>query len=353
MNHPRLITFTRAREKSDCWENGEHCKTRRTAWVPERSMKGEEARSFYENLLATGGEQPTSSRPSRKRKIPRPAVNAEPQEAGAPRGASATQTEASDQRRGHQLLRCSQDGDLKGVSRLVEKEGCDINFRDGYFWTAMMCAAYAGKREVVGYLLKRGASWVGVCETQGRDALDLAQEAGHGDAVRLLQGSLSNSPVERAPKRKPSEKKHCEVCRTHYKEDSVETHERSTIHLFNKRKKLPPTYYTIPEHNVGFRMMLKEGWDRETGLGPDGAGRKFPVQTVLKRDQKGFGFQKDQKPKVTHFAANDAEAVARPETRPKRTERVATVSRKEERRKEVRERTWERNLRTYMTYSLP
>ncbi|MEE6517625.1 hypothetical protein FKM82_027957 [Ascaphus truei] len=294
MNHPRLITFTRAREKSDCWENGEHCKTRRTAWVPERSMKGEEARSFYENLLATGGEQPTSSRPSRKRKIPRPAVNAEPQEAGAPRGASATQTEASDQRRGHQLLRCSQDGDLKGVSRLVEKEGCDINFRDGYFWTAMMCAA-----------------------------------------------------------RKPSEKKHCEVCRTHYKEDSVETHERSTIHLFNKRKKLPPTYYTIPEHNVGFRMMLKEGWDRETGLGPDGAGRKFPVQTVLKRDQKGFGFQKDQKPKVTHFAANDAEAVARPETRPKRTERVATVSRKEERRKEVRERTWERNLRTYMTYSLP
>lgn len=99
-------------------------------------------------------------------------------------------------------------------------------------------------------------------------------------------------------------------------------------------------------------MMLKEGWDSEAGLGPNGTGRKFPVQTVLKRDQKGLGFQNNEKPKVTHFAANDSLAVARPAITYKRTERVATVSKKEERRKEEKSKAWERDLRTYMNIDL-
>ncbi|KAM4697088.1 G patch domain and ankyrin repeat-containing protein 1 [Rhinophrynus dorsalis] len=350
MNHPQLITFTRARDKSDFWENGEHSK-KRTPQVTERSIAGEEARSFYESLLTTGGEQPVSSR-HRKRKATRFAL--EGQEAGTrsvPVQSDPAQEDA-EQRMGHQLLKCSQDGDLKGLKKLVEKENCNINFRDTYYWTAMMCAAYGGRSDVVGYLLKRGAAWVGVCETKGKDALTLAEEAGHRDVVRLLQQSLSGYQQESTSRKKPLEKRYCEVCKTHYQEDTVETHERSTVHLFNKRKKPPPTYYAIPEHNVGFKMMLKEGWDRESGLGPGGTGRKFPVQTVLKRDQKGLGFQTDQKPKVTHFAPNDPLAVARPEKKYKRVQRVSTISRKEERRKEARDKAWERDLRTYMNIDL-
>ncbi|KAM4640676.1 G patch domain and ankyrin repeat-containing protein 1 isoform 2-T5 [Discoglossus pictus] len=350
MNHPQLITFTRAREKTDFWENGEYSK-KKVSLVPERFTTGEEARNFYESLLETDGEQSVSSRTSRKRKANRRATGVEPQEAGS--STSQPANEATNQRVGHQLLKYSQNGDLKSLRRLVEKEKCDINFRDSYYWTAIMCAAYGGKTEVVGYLLKRGAAWVGVCETQGRDALDLAQEAGQEDIVCLLQDSLCNRPQESAQRRRKTlEKKYCEICKAHYQEDSVETHERSTIHLFHKRKKLPSTYYAIPDHNVGFKMMVKEGWDRESGLGPDGSGRKFPVQTVLKRDQKGLGFQSKQKPKVTHFTANDTEAVARPGTRPKRAERIITISKKEEKRKQAKERAWERDLRTYMNIDL-
>ncbi|XP_075042685.1 G patch domain and ankyrin repeat-containing protein 1 [Mixophyes fleayi] len=350
MNYPRLISFTKAREKSDFWENGEHSKKRKSQ-ICEVKISGEEARSFYESLLVNERKQSTSRQLSRKRKVARSLPREEPQE-GSQRRPSTPAQEDNDVRMGHQLLKCSQHGDIKGLKKLLEKEHCDINFRDIYFWTALMSSAYAGKKDIVSYLIKRGAAWVGVCDTQGKDALILAEEAGHQDIVKLLQDSLRDQPQESAPRTQPLDRKHCEICKTHYQEDSVEIHERSTVHLFNKKKTLPSTYYVIPEHNIGFKMMLKEGWNRESGLGPDGTGRKFPVQTVLKRDQKGLGFQSDQKPKVTHFAANDTLAVVRPVIKQTRSERVATISKKEERRKEAKAKAWERDLRTYMNIDL-
>lgn len=347
MNFPRLITFTKAREKSDLWENGEQ-RNKNSSRNRKVNISGEEAKTFYESLLSSEGEK--SKRPSRKRKRVTPSHEAT--EGQSQLRPAMTAPGATDQSNGHQLLRYSQHGDLKGVKRLLEKENCDVNFRDGYYWTALMCAAYAGKKDVVSYLLKRGAAWVGVCETKGKDALILAEEAGHQDIVQQLQDSLRDHPQDLIPRAHPPERKYCNVCKTHYQEDTIETHERSTVHLFNKKKKLPPTYYVIPEHNIGYKMMLKEGWDSEAGLGPNGTGRKFPVQTVLKRDQKGLGFQNNEKPKVTHFAANDSLAVARPAITYKRTERVATVSKKEERKKEEKTKAWERDLRTYMNIDL-
>lgn len=37
-----------------------------------------------------------------------------------------------------------------------------------------MCASWSGHRAVVRLLLSHGAAWVGVVDTQGRDAQDLA-----------------------------------------------------------------------------------------------------------------------------------------------------------------------------------
>lgn len=351
MNFPRLITFTKAREKSDFWENGEHTK-KKPSHLTGFGHTGAEARSFYESLLANDGETDAPRKPPRKRRAPRSPSREEPRVGSSQHAPDTSVQEPTNQRKGHQLLRCSQHGDMKGLKQLVEKEHCDINFRDGYYWTPLMCAAFAGEKDVVSYLLKRGAAWVGVCETQGKDALMLAEEGGHQEIVKLLQDSLKGQQQESQPRAPPPERKYCDICKTHYQDDSVAKHEGSTVHLFNKKKKLPPTYYAIPDHNVGFKMMLKEGWDRESGLGPEGAGRKFPIQTVLKRDQKGLGFHSDQKPKVTHFSANDTLAIARPQTKHMRTERVATVSRKEERRKEAKSKAWERDLRTYMNIDL-
>lgn len=48
--------------------------------------------------------------------------------------------------------------------------------QDSFFWTAAMCASWSGQRSAVRLLLQHGAAWVGVVDTQGRDAKDLALE---------------------------------------------------------------------------------------------------------------------------------------------------------------------------------
>lgn len=48
--------------------------------------------------------------------------------------------------------------------------------QDSFFWTAVMCASWSGQRAAVRLLLQHGAAWVGVVDTQGRDAKDLALE---------------------------------------------------------------------------------------------------------------------------------------------------------------------------------
>ncbi|XP_042310048.1 G patch domain and ankyrin repeat-containing protein 1 [Sceloporus undulatus] len=343
MNHgPQLIAFTRAQEESDLWRDGHvQKKSRRGSSVAsqeEGNASGEAVRSFYENLVLPSGPGRPSQRKRKVHCIRLQPVQETPQ----------AQSRETDSRQGNRLLKAAQEGNLSSLRTLIEKEECDINYRDSYYWTAMMCAAYAGREEAVRYLLSCGAAWVGVCETQGRDAMDLAEEAGHQKVVDVLRESERPQVKEEFPSpQAPVEKKYCAVCQAHYSEDTVALHERSTAHLFNRRDPLPPTRYHIPENNVGYQLMVKGGWDREAGLGPEGAGRKFPIQTLLKRDQKGLGFCSNLKPKVTHFDANDPSAVEARKERPRR-ERAATVGKRESRRREAKAAAWERNLRTYM-----
>ena len=87
-----------------------------------------------------------------------------------------------------------------------------------------------------------------------------------------------------------------------------------------------------------------------TGLGPEGEGRKFPIKTVLKRDRYGLGNEMSSKARVTHFAPNDQDAVKIKKERNKdgRKETKRTLSKKQKRLKESKEKAWERNMRIYM-----
>uniref|UniRef100_UPI00398F4768 G patch domain and ankyrin repeat-containing protein 1 n=1 Tax=Pristiophorus japonicus TaxID=55135 RepID=UPI00398F4768 len=342
MNHMHLITFTPATNKADTWENGELQKSH-SSTCRGGDLNGEEVKNFYESLLASSSEAGASC--VRKRKAVRWKTRTESADEQQDARSSPA---AGAERDGHLMLKCAQNGDLKTLRRLLETARCDINFRDSYYWTALMCAACSGQAEVVRYLLNRGAAWIGVCDSTGRDALDLARHAGHAEIVSALEVFHTRREEQEEQRERPLQKKFCPVCEVEYQEDSVEQHERSTLHLFNKNDTPAPTYYFIPESNVGFKMMLKDGWNKETGLGPEGKGQKFPVKTVLKRDQKGLGFQRDLKPKVTHFNANDSEAVKRPKTSISRVQKAATVSRREERRRETKEKAWEKDLRMYM-----
>lgn len=181
---PQLIAFTRAQEESDLWRDGcvreKSCRSSAVAGQAEGSIDGNAARTFYESLLDLND----SGRPlQRKRKVPY--VRQQAQEVRH----TQSHQGRTDTRKGNQLLKAAQDGNLKSLKTLVEKEGCDVNYSDDFYWTATMCAAYAGQEETVRYLLRCGAAWVGVCESQGRDAMDLAEEAGHQAVVDVLQES--------------------------------------------------------------------------------------------------------------------------------------------------------------------
>jgi hypothetical protein len=57
--------------------------------------------------------------------------------------------------------------------------------------------------------------------------------------------------------------------------------------------------------------MLRSGWDGRKGLGPEGQGQRYPVKTILKKDRKCLGSLKEEKPKITHFNANEKKAIQR------------------------------------------
>ena len=93
-----------------------------------------------------------------------------------------------------QILRAAQEGDLAKLKKLLDPHeaggaGGNINARDAFWWTPLMCAARAGQGAAVRYLLGRGAAWVGVCELGGRDAAQLAEEAGFPEVARMVRES--------------------------------------------------------------------------------------------------------------------------------------------------------------------
>ncbi|XP_046583501.1 G patch domain and ankyrin repeat-containing protein 1-like [Haliotis rubra] len=250
-----------------------------------------------------------------------------------------------------QLLHRSQEGDLQSVEKAVIS-GADVNVQDLYGWMPLMCSAYAGHVGVVQTLLGLGADW-DLCERKGRTARDLASKVGHGSIVKLIDatiahlqssndGSSSNQQVTN------EESFFCEICKRHFSEGTELSHRTSTVHLFNCQLKPKQTSYLISESNIGYQMMLRSGWNADRGLGPQEEGQKYPVKTVLKRNREGLGGERKSTPRVTHFPPRDVRAVATVKPRGERRESLRSQSRRAIKRKERKDKEWERNLRRYM-----
>ncbi|CAH1273865.1 GPANK1 [Branchiostoma lanceolatum] len=356
-NH-RLILFQRA--KSDDSTRFIEDKRKKKSSGSSEALTGEEAKSFYEDIIASSSVADDDS----SSKI-----------AAATRSVTQTLSQRSRKRRkqtGHQkktskqkepvvtatvstFLRCAQDGDLECVEKCMSQGGVDVNATDAFNWTALMCASFAGHQSVVRCLLEHGAAWREHTDSRGRNARDLARKARHQNIVDLFQefsnngGFLYNVSVAKDAQ-EDTNRDHrngyfCEECQQEFKETSQEDHEHSTLHLFNCKHAPASTMYFLPESNRGFQMMLREGWDKEQGLGRDGRkGQKFPVKTVLKRDRTGLGARQDYRAKVTHFTSRDTKAVKKPKESEKKM-RKGTLSRRERAAKEKKEKQWERNFR--------
>ncbi|XP_043855707.1 G patch domain and ankyrin repeat-containing protein 1 [Dromiciops gliroides] len=348
MTRPALIAFTPARDPSDLWKDG------RQQPEPEPPLDGAAARGFYEALIGGKGHAPCgppgpSRVPPKERKRTQ---KTRQQRAGAGAGAPAAcrESEGAWDRQTARLLRAAQAGDVRQLRALLEPRGPgarggDVNARDAFWWTPLMCAARAGQGPAVRYLLARGAAWVGVCEPGGRDAAQLAEEAGFPEVARMVR----ESGGEEIPESRPCSPlpKYCGTCGSHYRDPN---HNSSTAHLLSLSHgpQPPPLPPGVPASSPGFQLLVKGGWEPGLGLGPRGEGRTAPIPTILKRDQEGLGYRPAPQPRVTHFPAGDLRAVAER----KRAPRAATLGKREERHREEKSRAWERNLRTYMNLDL-
>lgn len=203
----------------------------------------------------------------------------------------------------HSIFFHAQNGNIEGIEYFLS-ENCSIDIQDMYGWTVLMCATFEGHYDLVKYLLKKGAK-VDIKNKQGLSALDIAFKQKNDALIDLLQNGCIQE--ESVTKCEAEEVKFCELCNISYVE-SVSMHEKSIAHLFSTSNGSTSTYYHIPENNKGFQIMLKKGWDKNKGLGPEAKGRKFPVKTILKTDRTCIGAKKEVA-KVTHFGANDYDSV--------------------------------------------
>ncbi|XP_054109778.2 G patch domain and ankyrin repeat-containing protein 1 isoform X2 [Callithrix jacchus] len=292
MSRPFLITFTPATDPSDLWKDGQQQQPQPKE--PESTLDGAAARAFYEALIGDESSAPDSQRsqtePARerkrkKRRIMRAAA-AEAVAAGPSGRHGQGRSLEAEEKMTQQILRAAQEGDLAELRRLLEPHE----------------AGGSG-----GNINARDAFW--------------------------WTPLMSPTPSLQ----------YCETCDTHFQDSN---HRTSTAHLLSLSQGPQPSNLPlgVPISSPGFKLLLRGGWEPGMGLGPRGEGRANPIPTVLKRDQEGLGYRSAPQPRVTHFPAWDTRAVAGRERAP----RVATLSRREESRREEKDRAWERDLRTYM-----
>ncbi|KAK2762602.1 hypothetical protein FQN54_000775 [Arachnomyces sp. PD_36] len=74
-----------------------------------------------------------------------------------------------------------------GILEILHKQGFDLHGRDGFDETGLSLAASCGHRDVVIFLLKKGADPSQRCRRNTATAIEMATQAGHYDIVRLLQ----------------------------------------------------------------------------------------------------------------------------------------------------------------------
>ena len=254
----------------------------------------------------------------------------------------STSSRTATRKQENRFLHCAQDGLLKELCKLVE-DGVNVNVHDAYGWTALMCASHTGHLPVVRYLLDRGARLT-ARDSEGRTSVDIARVANQHHLVKYYENMEQDSDSHHQVNHAECSAFYCEICQAEFKDTPLDVHKTSTVHLFNSRLPRKPTTYFLPENNKGFQMMLRAGWDKEKGLGSNEQGHKYPVKTVLKRNRQGLGTEADTKARVTHFGANDREAVK--ECTVKRKMKATTLNAR------VRERTLTKDKRKERSFRM-
>ena len=319
--------------------------------IPSEQLNGEQAKGFYEEILSLPEE-------NRRRTIDKGRT---PKRKRIKRNCSERDDPSAHPSTSHnQLFTYAQSNQLDLLKSALTRQNYDINICDDFQWTLVMSAAYAGHMTIVEYLLEKGAEWRRHTDRRGMNAADLARTGGHhriaefienfdrkeGDSVVKTKGGTT---LSQSAKQKPREF-YCELCQVALKATTPRSsHDTSTVHLFCcQHSQSSRASYGITEANRGFQMLLRSGWNPEKGLGSEEQGQKFPVKTVLKQDRSGFGVRGGGKARVTHFSANDREAVRFHSERYSTRTDSKTKNKKDIMREKKKDRAWEMRIRTMM-----
>lgn len=264
----------------------------------------------------------------------------------------------------NQLFLAATSNDVTTIERMMLNNRT-VNVTDQFGWTALMMAACDGHLDAVKVLFNRGAK-IDIVNRQMETALTVAEKKNHQSVVAYLKKTQcdticlsSSSDDEDATigneieiKSDATHKKlnletfFCDICQTKFSQTDRKSHAASTLHRFNRTDlQKPPRHYGIPETNVGFQMLLQQGWDRESGLGAERDGVIYPIKTTLRKPRSGLGTQQPNKPKVTHFKPFDSSAVKStkmPSSRPASTKRQM-------RAQELRDKRKDRHLRKLLS----
>lgn len=236
----------------------------------------------------------------------------------------------------------------------MEFTGGTINQTDEFGWTALMMAACDNNLSAVRFLCENGAN-VAMKTRKEFSAHDLAESKGHARIVAFLEEHASKSAeilISSSSDEESAEANDervrtsgCDVCGCAVLEKDKKRHMVSTVHRFNETNSHKFTkHFGIPDSNVGFQMMLRQGWNRENGLGPQHDGALHPVKTVMRKFRSGLGTRQEAKPRVTHFRPFDSEAVRDRRQQPK----PANVG-QQMRRQKARDRRKEIQLRKLLS----
>ncbi|OBZ90213.1 G patch domain and ankyrin repeat-containing protein 1 [Choanephora cucurbitarum] len=120
-----------------------------------------------------------------------------------------------------------------------------------------------------------------------------------GQQVASLYHSIVSTNAKKNKEVK-EEMTFCEDCQLNTKD--YKRHLLGTAHMVSSKSTVAaPDLLKLDGRNVGFQMMVSQGWQHEVGgLGPQQSGRRHPIATVLKQDRLGIGHQATGKKAITH-----------------------------------------------------
>lgn len=202
--------------------------------------------------------------------------------------------------------------------KTINFTGNDLNTVDQFGWTGLMMASCEGSKKVAEFLLDQQVDTT-ISDSKGYTALTLAKRKNNQEIVKLIEAKLNqnqlhdnNNSDDEVPIGKTNniiEPFYCEQCQRSFSSITQKRHSSSTLHLFNERNRYQYSQrYGIPDSNKGFQMMIKQGWNREVGLGPRNEGKLFPIKTTIRKTRSGLG-TKQEPARITHFVAYDRDSV--------------------------------------------